>query len=31
MKTANIVNGTDNPFKGNTTYKAAYHWKKGEE
>lgn len=30
MKNANIAQGTDNPFKGGTTYKASYHWKQGE-
>jgi len=29
MKNANIPDGGDNPFKGGTTYKASYHWKKG--
>lgn len=31
MKNANIPDGGDNPFKGGTTYKSSYHWKKGEE
>ena len=29
MKNTNLVSGTDNPFKGGTTYKAGYLWKKG--
>lgn len=28
MKNANIAQGTENPFKGGTTYKAGYYWKK---
>jgi hypothetical protein len=31
MKNANIPDGGDNPFKNGTTYKASYHWKKGDE
>lgn len=31
MKTANIAQGDFNPFKGPTTYKDSYHWKKGAE
>lgn len=29
MKKANIAEGNYNPFKGGTTYKDSFHWKKG--
>lgn len=31
MKHANIAEGNYNPFKGGTTYKDGYYWKKGAE
>lgn len=30
MKNTNIVQGDDNPYKGNTTYKTSFPWKKGD-
>lgn len=31
MKNTNLAGGDENPFKGGTTYKASFLWKKGNE
>jgi hypothetical protein len=31
MRMANVGEDGENPFRGNTTYKDSYHWKKSDE